>query len=150
MAALNTVNNEQLQPAPCGELTLAHEATDNRDDARHELDGCVAFRNASGQRCNARLVNLSPTGAQIRCNAANAQILHPRGGRICPTNAPIVQTEIRLPFGDRASTVTICAQLVYLKTLNEAPPCLIGLKFMDLRPTAARLLEQFFAAESVR
>ncbi len=59
---------------------LVDKLDEQRRYPRLELGIPVAFRNASGQHCVAKLVNIAPDGIQIRCNTATAQILHPSGG----------------------------------------------------------------------
>jgi hypothetical protein len=128
---------------------LTWQLVEKLDDQRHypriELDVSVGFRNGSGQHCVAKLVNISPDGVQVRCNVASAQMLHPNGGKICRSNAPIVQTAIGLPFDDGTETLSVCAQLLYLTTVSEEPRCVVGLRFLDPRPKAQRILERFFA-----
>lgn len=117
---------------------------EQRGYPRVDLDSEVLFRNASGQHCTARLLNIAPDGIQIRANVACAQILHPSGGRICPSNSPIVQAEITVPIDDDESILSVCSQLTYITTITEEPRCVIGLHFLEPRPTAQRLLDKFF------
>ena len=111
---------------------------------RLELDIPAAFRNASGQHCAAKLVNIAPDGIQIRCNTATAQILHPSGGKISPDNASIVQIAIAIPLSTGAVTLSTCGRLIYLTTVPDDPRCVIGVKFLDLRPKAQQLIDRFF------
>jgi hypothetical protein len=84
---------------------------------------------------------------QIRCNVATAQILHPRGGRIGDGNAPIVQITIALPHANGRTTLSAGARLSYLTTLADEPRCVMGLEFLDLRPTARKTIAQFFSEQ---
>ena len=77
---------------------LVEKLDEQRRYPRLALDIPVAFRNASGQHCAAKLVNVGPGGIQIRCNTATAQILHPNGGKISPDNSSIVQIAIAIPL----------------------------------------------------
>lgn len=120
---------------------------EHRGHPRLDMDCEVGFRNAAGQHCVAKLLNISRDGMQIRCNVATAQVLHPSGGKICPGHAPIVQTEAALLLPRGESTLSICAQLTYLTTLPEEPRCVMGLRFLEPRPTAQRVLDEFFAAQ---
>ena len=126
---------------------LVEKLDEKRGYPRIAIGNEVTFRNAGGQHCVAQLLNLSPDGIQIRCNVATAQVLHPAGGRICPGNAPMVQADVTVPLPDGDAPVSICAELMYLTTLPEEPRCVIGLRFLELRPKAARIIDAFFAAE---
>ena len=121
------------------------EALDeHRRYPRVRLDIPVAIRNGSGQHCAATLLNIAPDGIQIRCNVAIAQMLHPGGGKICQNNAPIVQTAIAIPLASGTRTLSVCSRLTYLTAVAEEPRCVIGLQFLDPRPTAQRIIDQFF------
>jgi hypothetical protein len=124
---------------------LVEKLDEQRDYPRIALDAQVAFRNNSGQHCAARLLNIAPDGIQVRCNVVTAQILHPGGGKICPSNAPMVQTAIPIPIEGRTETLSVCSRLAYLTTVPEEPRCVIGLQFLDPRPTAQRIIDQYFA-----
>ena len=124
---------------------LVEKLDEQRKFPRIDLDIPVAFRNSSGQHCAARLLNIAPDGIQVRCNVASAQILHPSGGKICPNNAPMVQTALAIPLGDRTETLSVCSRLTYLTTVQQEPRCVLGLQFLDPRPKAQRIIEQFFA-----
>ena len=124
---------------------LVEKLDEQRNYPRIALDAQVAFRNSSGQHCAARLLNIAPDGIQIRCNVVTAQILHPGGGKIGPSNAPMVQTAIPIPMEGRTETLSVCSRLAYLTTVPEEPRCVIGLQFLDPRPTAQRIIDQYFA-----
>ncbi len=124
---------------------LVEKLDEQRKFPRIELDIPVAFRNGSGQHCAARLLNIAPDGIQVRCNVATAQILHPGGGKICPNNAPMVHTAIAIPLGERVETLSVCSRLTYLTTVQQEPRCVLGLQFLEPRPKAQRIIEQFFA-----
>ena len=101
-----TVNEPMSWPAV--------EALDEqRRYPRLPLDIDVAFRNGAGQHCHAKLINISPDGLQVRGNIATAQMLHPAGGKVCASNAPIVQTSILLPFEDGEQALSVCTRLTY-------------------------------------
>lgn len=127
---------------------LAWQVVDKLDEQRNypriELDIPVSFRNSSGQHCAARLLNIAPDGIQIRCNVATAQILHPSGGKICPRNAPMVQTAIAIPLDGRTETLSVCSKIAYLTTVPDEPRCVIGLQFLDPRPKAQRIIDRYF------
>lgn len=125
---------------------LVERLDEHRGHPRLEMDCDVGFRNAAGQHCVAKLLNLSPDGMQIRCNVATALVLHPTGGRICPTHAPIVQTEAALQLPRGRCVLSVCAQLTYFTSMPEEPRCVLGLRFLEPRPTAQRVLDEFFAA----
>ena len=121
-----------------------HTRTEQREHERLKLDIVVQFRAGTGQHCAAQLLNIGPEGIQVRCNVATAQVLHPMGGRIRLDNAPIVQTTIAVPHGDGDSTLSVCAQLKYVTTVAESPRCILGLQFIDPRPTAQRIISRLF------
>jgi hypothetical protein len=144
MATINPAHSQRN-----GQISwqLIEKLDEQRRYPRVELKTEVGFRNASGQHCTARLLNIAPDGIQIRCNVAAAQMLHPCGGKICPDNSPILQTEIRVPIAGAEAMLSVCARLTYLATLPEEPRCVMGLRFLQPRPTAQRILNEFFAAQ---
>ncbi len=125
--------------------SLVEKIDEQRAYPRLELNIPISFRNENGQRCTGQVVNLSPDGVRVRCNISAAQILHPMGGRICASNAPIVQLSMKLPLRDAEKRLVVGGRLVYAGTQNTEPRCTIGLKFLEQRPTAQKLLDQFFA-----
>ena len=125
---------------------LVERLDEHRAHPRLDMGCDVGFRNATGQHCVAKLLNISPDGLQIRCNVATAQVLHPAGGKICPAHAPIVQTEVALSLPRGEIVLSVCARLTYLTTVPEEPRCVMGLRFLEPRPTAQRVLDEFFAA----
>ncbi len=137
-------------PGTTVDSTLAWQLVEKLDEQRSHprlaLNTRVTFRNANGQLCTAQLMNLSRDGIQIRCNVASAQVLHPGGGKICPTNAPLLRADIPLRVASESATLSVCAQLTYLTTVPEEPRCVLGMHFLELRPTAERLLDRFFSA----
>lgn len=142
MATVSPKNTEQSADVA---WQLVEKLDEQRRYPRINLDLPVGFRNGSGQHCAARLLNIAPDGIQIRCNVATAQILHPGGGKICSKNAPIVQTAIGIPLTSGTTTLSVCSRLTYLTTVAEEPRCVIGLQFLDPRPKAQRIIDQFFA-----
>ena len=116
--------------------------SERRRAPRADYETTVKFRNAIGQHCAARLINISQTGMQVRCNCANAQALHTTGGRICDHNTSLVQIELPLAFDDRPSVLSVGARLAYLSTAPQEPRCILGLEFLDLRPTAERTIRR--------
>lgn len=147
MAAVN-VDTDKQDSEVAWRLMDKHE--EQRRHPRLDLDHAVAFRSGSGQHCAARLLNVAPDGIQVRCNVATAQILHPTGGKICPRNAAIIQTAITIPLADGPATLSVCSRLTYLTTVPEEPRCVLGLEFLDPRPTALRIIDKFFAEQSNR
>ena len=144
---MENVSSQSVDDAPLA-WKLVEKLDDHRCHPRIELGIPVAFRNANGQHCSAELVNMSFKGVQIRCNVATAQILHPRGGKIGDGNAPIVQIAIALPLANGSTTLSASARLSYLTTLADEPRCVMGLEFLDLRPTARKTIAQFFSEKS--
>jgi len=144
---MDSAQRHPAQPDTDIAWQLVEQLDEQRGHPRVPMHCSVEFRNASGQHCVAKLLNISPDGIQIRCNIATAQVLHPGGGRICPTNAPIVQTEIALSLPRGEAGLSICSRLTYLTTVSQEPKCVMGLRFLEPRPKAAGILAAFFAAE---
>ena len=103
------------------------------------------FATVRGNRCKGRVVNISPDGLQVKCNLAAGQSLHPKGGRICPSSAPIVQISLQLPLVEETKKVVLGAQLVYATMQDCNSHCVLGFKFLELRPTAQRIIDTFFS-----
>jgi hypothetical protein len=144
---MSTTTSHQAEAGSNVEWQLVERLDEHREHPRLDMNCDVGFRNAAGQHCVAKLLNMSPDGLQIRCNVATAQVLHPAGGKICPAHASIVQTEVALSLPRGESMLSVCARLTYLTTLPEEPRCLMGLRFLEPRPTAQRVLEEFFTAQ---
>ena len=125
-------------------LSLVKEAEEQRAHPRLELNSSATFRNAAGHRCKGQVVNISPDGLQVRCNSAAGQLLHPKGGRICPNNAPIVQIEMHLQIAATSKRLVVGAQLIYVATCESEPNCILGFQFLELRPTARKLVDSYF------
>ena len=144
---MSTTPSHQAAPGSNIAWQLVDRLDEHRGHPRLDMECDVGFRNASGQHCLAKLLNISPDGLQIRCNVATAQVMHPAGGKICATHAPIVQIEVALSLPRGEVVLSACARLTYLTTMPEEPRCVMGLRFLELRPTAQRILEELFASQ---
>jgi PilZ domain len=118
-----------------------------REFFRIAIEIPVAFRNGEGQHCAARLRNLSPAGLQICCNFSTAQIIYPLGGIVPTHNQPILHATTILPLSTGAETLSVGVRLLYSTILNHEPRCVLGFRFLELRPKARRLVETFFAEQ---
>jgi len=125
----------------------AMNSGEQRGAPRVDLIVPVAFRNGVGQHCAARLSNLSVDGLQVRCNVATAQTIHPRGGRLGPDNQPLLHATAVLPLADGPQTLSIGVRLIYCRPDDRGPDCVLGFRFLELRPRARRLIEAFFTEQ---
>jgi len=143
-------NPMETVPASADKVTwqLVRRIDEQRQHPRVELEIPVAFRNAQGQHCAARLCNLSAEGLQVRCNVSTAQIIHPLGGRIDGDKQPILQATLAVPMGAGCETLSLGVRLQYLKVVDEDPRCVLGFSFLNLRPKARRIVEAFFDGRS--
>jgi len=141
-------NPTEMVPTPTDTVTwqLMRRIDEQRQHPRIDIEIPVAFRNAQGQHCAARLCNISADGLQVRCNVATAQIIHPLGGRIGGDNQPILQATLAVPMGAGHETLSLGVRLQYLTVLEDDPRCVLGFSFLDLRPKASRIVEAFFHA----
>ena len=139
----------QMEPVPTtGENVswhLVNRLEEQRQHPRVVLDIPVAFRNAQGQHCAAKLCNISPDGLQVRCNVVTAQVIHPAGGRLTDCNQPILQATLAVPVGEGFETLSLGVRLQYLTVGVDEPRCVLGFSFLNLRPKARRIVEGFFA-----
>ncbi len=117
----------------------------NRVGARVPISLPVMFRNDYGQHCVGRLQNLSPTGLCVSGHVAMGQTIHPRAGRVDQESGPIVQVRMSLPIGGEELPITAGAQLLYVKCCSEEHRCVLGFRFLGLRPVAERAIERFFS-----
>ncbi len=144
-------NTSDFDSAGGGFELPAWQAVSNLDEQRAypriTIDIPVAFRNASGQHCAAKLRNISPDGLQVRCNLVTAQIIHPRGGKIGDENQPLLQATAVLPLSSGPETLSVGVRLLYTGTLSDAPHCVLGFQFLNLRPKARRIIDTFFAEQ---
>ena len=143
MASLN--HQEHTASAFRMPLAQVKQAEEHRAYPRFTVNTSAAFRNGAGNRCKGQVVNISPDGLQVTCNLAAGQQLHPRGGRICEESAPIVQIALQLPLRNEMKKVVLGAQLVYATTRETDANCVLGFKFLELRPTAQRIIDNYFA-----
>lgn len=141
--------NRQSASAPAAEMpwSILEQIEEQRAYPRLALNTSISFRNADGQHCKGEVADISPDGVQVRCNLSAAQMLHPAGGRICSSNAPIVQLSMDLPLQGVEKRLVLGGQLVYASTRDIEPRCIIGLVFLEQRPLAQKLLDQFFAEQ---
>ena len=126
-------------------LAVVQQTEEQRGYPRFPLEIAACFRNAAGNRCKGQIVNISPDGLQVRCNVSAGQALHPKGGKLCPSNAPIVQVALQLPVSGEDKKVTVGAKLVYATTMGADPNCVLGFRFLELRPTAQRTIDSYFS-----
>ena len=126
-------------------MTFVAQTEEQRAYPRFQLDVSVSFRNAAGNRCRGQVINISPDGLQVRCNFSAGQSLHPKGGKLCADTAPIVQVALHLPVAGESKKVVAGAKLVYATTLDNDPNCVLGFKFLELRPMAQRVLDGYFS-----
>lgn len=139
-------NPMETVPTPSDNVTwqLVNRFDEQRQHPRVDLAIPVAFRNAQGQHCAARLCNISADGLQVRCNVSTAQIIHPVGGRIGGDNQPILQATLAVPMGAGHETLSLGVRLQYLTIVDSEPRCVLGFSFLNLRPKARRIVETFF------
>ncbi len=114
---------------------------------RIALDVPVAFRNASGQHCAAKLCNISPDGLQVRCNLVTAQIIHPHTGLLEADNLPLLQATAVIPLAGGPETLSVGVRLLYIATNPTSPNCVLGFQFLNLRPKARRIVDSYFAEQ---
>lgn len=139
-------NPMETVPTPTDNVTwqLVNRFDEQRQHPRVDLEIPVAFRNAQGQHCAARLCNISADGLQVRCNVSTAQIIHPVGGRIGGDNQPILQATLAVPMSAGQETLSLGVRLQYLTIVDTDPRCVLGFSFLNLRPKARRIVETFF------
>lgn len=134
-------------PAASPWESRACTANDQRRAMRHELSLPVTFRNSGGQQAAAWVQNATSEGFQIRCNPATAQAIHPLAGRLNDENRPVLQASFILSSSAEPQVLSVGVQLLYRTPHAEEPRCLLGFRFLSLRPKARRLLARFFSDE---
>ncbi|MEM7468060.1 MAG: PilZ domain-containing protein [Pseudomonadota bacterium] len=125
------------------ELSLVSESSELRQETRLSVDLTAEFRNAAGQRCKGQVTNVSLDGIQVRCHCASGQLLHPKGGRVCHESVEIVQISMKLPTENGEKQFVAGAELLYVTASDAGSNCVLGFKFLDLRPTPQKALENF-------
>ena len=140
-------NPTETAPAPPDNVAwqLVNRSNEQRHNPRVDLEIPVAFRNGQGQHCAARLCNISVDGLQVRCNVVTAQMIHSGGGRIGAANQPILQATLAVPMGVGNETLSLGVRLQYLQVVDDDPRCVLGFSFLNLRPKARRIVENFFS-----
>jgi c-di-GMP-binding flagellar brake protein YcgR len=86
--------------------------------------------------------DISLGGICIQCDRATAMTIHPRGGRIDPDNAPMVELHIEFPTAGTRQMVPIKCKLRYLRG-NPNGMFDFGMQFMDLNKDAQKQLKKF-------
>ncbi len=124
---------------------LVNQLEEQRLHPRVVLDIPVAFRNAQGQHCAAKLCNISSDGLQVHCNVVTAQIIHPAGGRLADCNQPILQATLAVPVGTGFEPLSLGVRLQYLTVGAGEARCVLGFSFLNLRPKARRIVAGFLA-----
>ena len=124
----------------------SHWAKEQRAWPRVHGEFPVALRNGLGQHCAATLRNLSPDGLQVRCNVQTARIVHPLGGPLVAGEQPLLHATVVLPLSDGPQTLSAGVRLLHLAAA-EAPFCILGFRFLDLRPRARRIIDAFYAEQ---
>jgi hypothetical protein len=120
----------------------ASQRGEHRQFRRLPLALPVTLRDAQGELCAARLVDLSPTGLRLDCDEATARRLLPAGGVPEPGREPILQVLLELPNAGRLERLSLGVRLVHA-TLRPAH-CLLGFSYLSLRPRARRIVAEFF------
>ena len=106
----------------------------------------VALRNGLGQHCAATLQNISPDGLQVRCTVQTARIIHPQFGPLMPGDQPLLQATVVLPLEEGPQTLSAGVRLLHLAAV-ESPFCILGFRFLELRPRARRIIDAFYAEQ---
>lgn len=55
-----------------------------------------------------------------------------------------MQTAITIPLREGPEKLSVCSKLTYLTTVRQEPRCILGLQFLEPRPKAQRIIEEFF------
>jgi hypothetical protein len=127
--------------------TTNPDARDQRRRARQPLSLPVTFRSDLGQHAAAWMQNATSDGFQIHCNVATAQVICPLTGRLNGEDGPVLQASFTLVLPEGPQVLSLGVQLLYRSTRREAPCCVLGFRFLALRPKAQRVLAAFFGDE---
>lgn len=127
--------------------TTNPDARDQRRRARQPLSLPVTFRSDLGQHAAAWMQNATSDGFQIHCNVATAQVICPLTGRLNSEDGPVLQASFTLVLPEGPQVLSLGVQLLYRSTRREAPCCVLGFRFLALRPKAQRVLAAFFGDE---
>lgn len=119
---------------------------DQRAWPRVTGDFPVALRNGLGQHCAATLRNLSPDGMQVHCSLATARVIHPGSGNPLAGDQPLLHATVVLPLCDGPQTLSAGVRLLHLEAV-DSHHCILGFRFLDLRPRARRLIDAFYAEQ---
>ena len=129
---------------------LVEKLDEQRLYPRVPVDVRAALRKDNGQKCAARVTNISPDGLQLRCAVEAAEVLHPQGGRLDPVTAPFVNVAAAIPInGHETRTIVARCQLFYLTTVDYEPRCVVGVRFTNLDLQSQRILHAFFADQLI-
>ncbi len=127
-------------------LSPSLETAERRVGSRLMLELPAALRNSRDQHWAASLLNLSETGLQMRCSPATARLLQPSDNAQREDARPLLQITVALPLAGHTATLSVCAELQYVREPNVLQPdCLAGFRLLGLRPRAQRLLHGFLA-----
>jgi hypothetical protein len=127
--------------------TTYPNAPDQRRRARQPLSLPVTFRSDLGQHAAAWVQDATSDGFQIHCNVATAQVICPLVGRLNSENGPVLQASFTLALPEGPQVLSVGVQLLYRATRLAAPCCVLGFRFVALRPKAQRVLAAFFGDE---
>lgn len=124
---------------------LVAKLDEQRRYPRVPLNLAVALVTASGAKCKAHAINISPDGFQLRCDVDAARLLHPAGGKVDPEHGPRVTAALKLEVHGQQRTLVARCRLLYLTTVDTEPRCVIGLRFSALDQQAESTVGAFFA-----
>jgi hypothetical protein len=123
----------------------ASERVEQRRFRRRLLARPVTLRNALGEACPAVLVDVSPTGLRVRCDAATARRMQPAAARPEPGRGPMLQATLELPVDGIPARLSLGVRLVHCLQRPDPGGCELGFDYLALRPRARRIVAEFFA-----
>lgn len=115
---------------------------EKRDYPRIDVNGLVNVEKSGEYDLNLILHDISPDGAQLRCNRKTAHIIHPTGKFITEKTAPEVTLKFTLEIDDREKEIIVQSRLYYF-TIIATDTVAFGAKFKHFENFTNRHIENY-------
>lgn len=115
---------------------------EKRDYPRIKVNTLATVHKPDEYDVNLILFDISPDGAQLRCNRKTAHIIHPTGKFIAEKTAPEVVLKFSLIVNDKEKEVIVHSKLYYF-TIIATDMVAFGIKFKEFEKFSNRHVESF-------
>jgi len=94
-------------------------AAERRLYKRFETDTAVEIVSESGMPCEARALNISLAGMQLRCDRDALREIAPKGEKTTPDQSPVARLRFALPRAGDRSEIEADVRVVLVRRVSE-------------------------------